>query len=783
MSIEDARGVFLTAYNLGYVAKELGDAGAAAQHWEQAAAAAARTGDRRGEAAALFAVARDGGRDLARARDLFARALQLADEAGDVRLGADTQHSWADHLFVGGVYDEAIERLLDAARRYEQLGATSALGTVYNSLGRLYRAHGQNTAALEAQRTALAFHEQTRDPRTLIQSLNAVAVTYHSLGDMAQARAHFERAIALAEESGLTSLLPFLRGNFGDLLMDVGDLDRGRQMIAEAALHAGPYAALRHAQLSRIHLALGRRGDALAAADTAVTACPAAAPADCLRARSARAGALLALGRDADALADLDAAVRVVEDVRARLAPSDFLKQGFSAAWEALYTQSIELKLRQAQVREALETTELARARSLLDLLASRDLPTYQGRPRAALPLRGPALTSDAVASTPDVDALTRIAARLKSTMLLYWVGDAAVNIWVLQPDGRLHAESVPVASTRLNTLIRSLSPSADEAGPAVRTRGSQLVPVVVKSRAAWTTLYDLLIAPIASRLPRTIGARLTIVPHGPLLQVPFAALRDPQGRYLVERYSLHAVTSAAVLEFTAERRRTDARTAGGLIVGDPTPLPRISGEPPLERLPGAREEARAIARLLPTARTTLLEAATAPEAAVRAAAPRRSILHFATHAIVRDSNPLGSFLALGSGKGSDADGQLTAEEIYRLDLDADLVVLSACRSGGGAVASDGVAALARAFFYAGTASIVVSVWDVVDAPTSQLLPAFYRSWLGGADKDRALRAAQLRLIADLRAGKVRVPSPIGELVLPEDPIFWAGFVLLGEPY
>jgi CHAT domain-containing protein len=73
-------------------------------------------------------------------------------------------------------------------------------------------------------------------------------------------------------------------------------------------------------------------------------------------------------------------------------------------------------------------------------------------------------------------------------------------------------------------------------------------------------------------------------------------------------------------------------------------------------------------------------------------------------------------------------------------------------------------------------------LWDVIDAPTSRLVPAFYRSWLGGADKARALRTAQLGLIRDLRAGRVTVATPAGPLAIPEDPAFWAGFILLGEP-
>ena len=127
-------------------------------------------------------------------------------------------------------------------------------------------------------------------------------------------------------------------------------------------------------------------------------------------------------------------------------------------------------------------------------------------------------------------------------------------------------------------------------------------------------------------------------------------------------------------------------------------------------------------------------------------------------------------------------DGLLSAEEIYRLNLDADLVVLSACRSAGGRVTGDGIATFARAFIYAGTPSLVASLWDVADEPTNRLLPDFYRSWLAGASKARALRAAQLRLLRALRANTVRVQTPAGIVSIPEHPVFWAGFALIGEP-
>ncbi|HZW75773.1 MAG TPA: CHAT domain-containing protein, partial [Caldimonas sp.] len=313
-----------------------------------------------------------------------------------------------------------------------------------------------------------------------------------------------------------------------------------------------------------------------------------------------------------------------------------------------------------------------------------------------------------------------------------------------------------------------------------IRSRGDDLISLATRANPAWGELYDLLVKPIERDLPQRAGARLTVVAHGPLLHLPFGALRDGRGRYLIERYTIHSVPAAAVLEFTTERRRANARDGRLLLVADPTAPPGLAGEPPLPRLPGSVEEARAIARLVPPSRSTLLAEADATEARVRDALASRAVVHFATHAIVRDADPMASFLALGRGR--DGDGRLTAEKIYAMKLDTDLVVLSACRSGDGLVTGDGVAALARAFFYAGAASVVVSVWDVADAPTSHLLPAFYRAWLGGADKASALRAAQLELIRELRAGRVRTKTSLGQIAIPEDPAFWAGFVLLGEP-
>jgi CHAT domain-containing protein len=110
------------------------------------------------------------------------------------------------------------------------------------------------------------------------------------------------------------------------------------------------------------------------------------------------------------------------------------------------------------------------------------------------------------------------------------------------------------------------------------------------------------------------------------------------------------------------------------------------------------------------------------------------------------------------------------------------MVMLSACRSASGSVSADGVLGLTRAFFYAGAASVVASVWDVPDDLAPDLVADFYGHYRLSGQKDRSLRTAQLRLLAKLRAGGVQISTPAGPVVLREHPALWAGFVLLGEP-
>jgi len=788
-------GVARATLGLSQAADLMGRRADAAAFATRAVVAADATGDPRRRAFARLQLLHLGGSSLEEERDITDRVIADARIVNDPVLEAAALHSLGDRFFNTSRYEEAFDLLTRARDLYHGAAAFGAEGTTLNSLGRVYRAHGRLDEALKCQLEALALHEKYGTSLELMQSHNAVAVVEGFLGNTADARRHYERALAIARLSGSPRIQDFLNANIAFLLTQEGQHEKAARSLEEVIAHGvDSYTSMRYGNLVSIYLKLNRPQDALSAGEHALATCG-DGPTECLEALDNRAAAYAAVGNYVAARADIQNALDRIEALRAKLVPSDFLKQNFHEALRDIYSRSIALAFSQHDDRQSLETAELSSSRAFLDLLAVRQTPAAE---RALIPdmsVRGaPAtdsrdLASHATAAPATANDLVAIASRLNSTVLVYWPADDGLFMWVVKRDGRIASRKVDISTARLVQLIRATVPPAQEprahetsAAHSVTTRGTEYVSADEStSDRPWRQLYETLIAPIRTELPRTPGTLLTIVPHGVLMNVSFAALKNRDGRYLLEDYAIHYAPAGAVLGFTAGMRRSGARGGSALLVADPTTVRRSPLDPQLPPLPGARLEVAQIAGLMPHSRVTVLEGGDATEPRVTSAASAKTIVHFATHAIVRDDAPNDSYLAFGPGGGS-TTGVLTSRDVYNLRLDADLVVLSACRSGGGRVTGDGIATFARAFIYAGTPSLVVSLWDVADEPTGRLLPSFYRSWLAGASKARSLRRAQLQLLADLRAGSVRVETKAGPIVLPEHPVFWAGFVLIGEP-
>ena len=316
-------------------------------------------------------------------------------------------------------------------------------------------------------------------------------------------------------------------------------------------------------------------------------------------------------------------------------------------------------------------------------------------------------------------------------------------------------------------------------------------------------------------------GKRLLIVADGALQYVPFAALPEPvvsrqlsvagktadanrqpttdPRQPLMVRHEIINLPSASVLSVlrqAAQERKPAARSVA--VIADPVfdandprrkarrqeahsaamregqnlsgaGLERLATRGALSRLPFTREEARGIRALAPDALTALDFKAnkafvTAPEL------KQYRIVHFATHGLLEAAHPAlsGIVLSLVNERGTPQDGFLRLNEIYNLDLSADLVVLSACQTAlGREVWGEGMIGLTRGFMHAGAQRVLASLWKVSDSTTADLMQRLYRALLKqGKSPAAALRAAQLEMRQQPQW---------------QAPFYWAAFALQGE--
>jgi len=315
---------------------------------------------------------------------------------------------------------------------------------------------------------------------------------------------------------------------------------------------------------------------------------------------------------------------------------------------------------------------------------------------------------------------------------------------------------------------------------------------------------------------------KLIIIPDGYLSFIPLETLKDRAGRYLIEKYDITYVQSMQIAELIRKRGRTGPASRslmyGGALYEENMPgleLPAQGAEPPaqerkagsgpaqgrpleqirrdaLERLsqnesllsifaelgvtewsnlPGTFDEAKQIGRMF-SGSEVHTGAGVSEEAIKETFSPDRPLgsyrfVHFALHGIVLPDIPAVSALVVTAGSGSKEDGYLTAEEIRRLSIPADTVVLSACETGLGRLyGGEGVVGLAQALIQAGAGGVAVSLWQVSDEATKAYMTGLYELVREGMPFPEAAAAMKRRFI--------------GGRVYPE-PFYWAPFVYYGR--
>ncbi len=290
--------------------------------------------------------------------------------------------------------------------------------------------------------------------------------------------------------------------------------------------------------------------------------------------------------------------------------------------------------------------------------------------------------------------------------------------------------------------------------------------------------LFNILIDPIGLDLEEK---QLIIIPDGELQLVPFDLLIENtnQGKGwndLPYLFSKHQTSYAYSTKILKQNQDLKTKFRGEFLAFAPnfndtnTQAPVLAAADivrgSLVELKGALQEILAIKRYLPGA---VLQASEATESRFKSDAAKYGILHLATHAIVDDVNPMNSKLLFTASGDSIDDGDLHVWELYNMNLNAQMAVLSACNTGYGKLQrGEGVLSLGRAFSYAGCPSIVMSLWPAQDQSTAQIMDNFYRNLANGETKDYALKLAKQQYLQQTED-------------LFTHPFYWAGFVVQGD--
>ena len=644
-----------------------------------------------------------------------------------------------------GDYEKALSELNQALSIAQQQGVSRGeIATTFNNIGLIYREMGRFEEALETFDRALAIDRKIKSRWGVAYDLRHKGITRFKMGEPERAAALLKDALHEARSIGN-------RINESKTLLNLGDVYFSVQNRKEA--EAAYQEALKLSQRMSIHEIKWRALYGLAN----------------LR--------LPDRPRDAEQL--LKEAIDVIERIRGDIKITR-LRENFLFNKLMVYETLCRLLADSGNVSGAFEIAERSRSRNFIDLLGNQRLSLNQNidqglydrqaalRERIAEQLalvaqstdtgeqktyekmlvklendldnvmheieqQNPHLLSMVSVRPVDVKELMTITGSETALVVYYLLADE-VFCWVIG-DKSIELFRTPMDRSSLGEMILDF-----------RRRIQNLEPLDDLSKK----LHETLVAPVAARLSgmKQVG----IVPHGYLHYLSFATLSDG-AEYFIDRFPLFYIPSASVLKYTFGKRSGE-KNPRVLAIGNPD-----LGDPAFD-LPFAEHEVDSIKWNFSKITTLTQERAT--EKWVVDHINEYGIIHLASHGEFDPINPL--FSAIKLSKDRELDGDLAASEIFGLKITADLVVLSACQTGLGKLTpGDDVIGLTRAFLYAGTHTLISTLWRVSDISTAILIKNFYRRYVK-LNKAESLRQSMLHV-------KNRYPHPG----------YWGAFTLVGD--
>ncbi|MBD1939233.1 tetratricopeptide repeat protein [Microcoleus sp. FACHB-68] len=813
--IGDKAGEGKMLNNIGFVYDSLGQYPEALEYYQQALAIAKEIGDKAGEGTRLnnIGFVYDNLGQYPKALESYQQALVIAKEIGDKAMQG-TMLNNIGLVYDGlGQYPKALEYYQQSLAIRKEIGDKAGEGTALTNIGSVHHSLGQYPKAFESYQQALAIHQEIGNKAQEGITLNNIGLVYSSLGQYPKALESYQPALAIVKEIGDKTTEGTALTNIGSVYANLGQYPKALESYQQAlAIHqeignkAGEGTALNN--IGFVYFNLGQYPKALEYYQAALAIHQETG-------NKAEEGTTLNnigfvydnLGQYPKALESYQQALVIAKEIGGKAMQGTMLNNiGFVHHTQGKYSQAETTLLAAIEVLEPLRSPELkddqkisifeqqaTTYRFLQQALVAQNkfvealLIAERSRGRALVELLDSKLSQNPNnqpnLKPPTLPEIQQIASQQNATLVQYSIiyeqyqnqgkqewQQSKLYIWVIKPTGEIAYKQVDLKKL-LNTSLQDLvTTSRDDIG--VRSRSIFEVtttnPLPENSTEKLQQLHQLLIAPIAGLLPKNPDDRVIFIPQESLFLVPFPALQDEQGKYLIEKHTILTAPAIQVLDLTHRQKHNTQRSVKDvLVVGNPT-MPKIQiGElvANLDPLPGAEREAIQIAKLF---NTEALIGSKATKTTVMEKMQQARIIHLATHGLLDDFKGFGipGAIALAPlGKPDDViDGLLTAGEIFDMKLQADLVVLSACDTGRGDIKGDGVVGLSRSLIAAGVPSVLVSLWAVNDNSTAFLMNEFYRYLQQNPDKAVALRQAMLTTMKEY-------PNPKQ----------WAAFTLIGE--
>jgi len=780
-SLHDDAGTARSLNNMGAVLMDCGDLSGAWENFEKSLALGEKTHNARLISNATGNMANVYGRrgDYLQALALFKKTYDMHAPSGDKRALSIDLIDLGNVFLWQGDYAQSEDHFQRALATAESGGLKPLMGYALEDLGRVAEFRGDLKDAVTKYERSLAICNEVGDKICASNALSFIGGISSELGDQSKALDCFRKSLEIHQVNSGGQEQAFTLARMAEAYNRKGDFQEAARVAAEA-LKLSETAGLREA-VWRAHLEAGK--------------------------------AYQGLHETAKAEKELAQSISAIEEMRLNVAGAESEQENFFEDKLEPYHRMLGLLVAAKRDRDAFQFAERAKARVLVDVLKNgrtqlAELMTAEERERdrdlriklASLNAR---LMRASQAPAPDTALVSNLRAQLEQARLAYSGYETA--LYAQHPQWRL--QSGAMEPVTLEEALQ-LTPGADaafvefvvtddtlytfvSAGGGVRVFTAlvsrkkladqverfrrQLAERNLGFRASAAALYGLLLAPAARELQHK--HHLIVIPDGVLWELPFQALINPAGQYVLDTSSVSYAPSLtalkAMIEVKAGRRQAPA-SVQLLAMGNPAwggqleqRVKSIYRDQELGRIPLAETEVRRLANIYGEKQSHIYIGPEARESRFKAESGEAHVLHLATHGILNNASPMYSYLLLaGEGDGSPDDGLLEAQELLRMQLRAELVVLSACETARGRVgAGEGVVGLSWALFVAGVPSTVLSQWKVESDSTSRLMVAFHQNRKNGLNDAEALRRAALLVRKD--------PAY-------QHPFYWTPFILIG---